>query len=139
VHAAHQPGPRPRRQWNALVKRGDTDGEAQGRHVDNGIGVLERRGSPTAGGVPEPKSDLDTGGVGDDNVVHGLDRLVFVQLHEAIDRKSRLRQHLIALAVKALPPAHRLRGVCLWVALAVAVLTCSLGVFGGFSGAGLLG
>ena len=46
---------------------------------------------------------------------------------------------LIALAVKALPPAHRLRGVYLWVVIAISVLTCGLGVFGGFSGAGLLG
>jgi hypothetical protein len=46
---------------------------------------------------------------------------------------------LIALAIKALPPAHRLRGVYLWVLLIVTVLTCALGVFGGFSGAGLLG
>jgi Mn2+/Fe2+ NRAMP family transporter len=46
---------------------------------------------------------------------------------------------LIALAAKALPPAHRLRGVYLWVVIAVATLTCGLGVFGGFSGAGLLG
>jgi len=46
---------------------------------------------------------------------------------------------LIALAVKALPHAHRLRGVYLWVVLIVSVLTCALGVFGGFSGAGLLG
>jgi len=46
---------------------------------------------------------------------------------------------LIALAVKALPHAHRLRGWYLWAVLVVAVLTCALGVFGGFSGAGLLG
>jgi len=46
---------------------------------------------------------------------------------------------LIALAIKALPHAHRLRGAYLWVVLIVAVLTCALGVFGGFSGAGLLG
>jgi NRAMP (natural resistance-associated macrophage protein)-like metal ion transporter len=46
---------------------------------------------------------------------------------------------LIALAVKALPRAHRLRGWYLWLVLIVAVLTCALGVFGGFSGAGLLG
>jgi Mn2+/Fe2+ NRAMP family transporter len=45
---------------------------------------------------------------------------------------------LIALAVRALPRAHRLRGVYLWVVLAVSVLTCGLGVFGGLSGAGLL-
>ncbi len=46
---------------------------------------------------------------------------------------------LIALAVKALPHAHRLRGWYLWAVLVVAALTCALGVFGGFSGAGLLG
>ena len=46
---------------------------------------------------------------------------------------------LIALARRALPPAHRLRGAYLWVVLAVAAVTCALGVFGGFSGAGLLG
>jgi NRAMP (natural resistance-associated macrophage protein)-like metal ion transporter len=46
---------------------------------------------------------------------------------------------LIALAMKALPRAHRLRGWYLWVVLIVSVLTCALGVFGGFSGAGLLG
>jgi NRAMP (natural resistance-associated macrophage protein)-like metal ion transporter len=46
---------------------------------------------------------------------------------------------LIALAIKALPHAHRLRGWYLWTVLIVAVLTCALGVFGGFSGAGLLG
>ena len=46
---------------------------------------------------------------------------------------------LIALAVKALPRAHRLRGWYLWLVLIVAGLTCALGVFGGFSGAGLLG
>jgi Mn2+/Fe2+ NRAMP family transporter len=45
---------------------------------------------------------------------------------------------LIALAVKALPRAHRLRGVYLWVVVAVAVVTCGLGVFGGLSGAGLV-
>ena len=46
---------------------------------------------------------------------------------------------LIALAMKALPRAHRLRGWYLWLVLIVATLTCALGVFGGFSGAGLLG
>jgi Mn2+/Fe2+ NRAMP family transporter len=45
---------------------------------------------------------------------------------------------LIALAVKALPRAHSLRGVYLWVVVAVAVVTCALGVFGGLSGAGLV-
>ena len=46
---------------------------------------------------------------------------------------------LIALAVKALPPAHRLRGPYLWLVLAVSALTCARGVFGGVSGLGLLG
>jgi Mn2+/Fe2+ NRAMP family transporter len=45
---------------------------------------------------------------------------------------------LIALAVKALPRSHRLGGWYLWVVLAVAGLTCALGVFGGLSGAGLV-
>jgi Mn2+/Fe2+ NRAMP family transporter len=45
---------------------------------------------------------------------------------------------LIALAVKALPRAHRLRGAYLWVVLGVSAATCALGVFGGFSWAGLL-
>ena len=45
---------------------------------------------------------------------------------------------LIALAVKALPRAHRLQGVYLWIVVAVATITCALGVFGGLSGAGLV-
>jgi Mn2+/Fe2+ NRAMP family transporter len=45
---------------------------------------------------------------------------------------------LIALAVKALPRAHRLRGWYLWLVVAVATVTCALGVFGGLSGAGLV-
>jgi NRAMP (natural resistance-associated macrophage protein)-like metal ion transporter len=45
---------------------------------------------------------------------------------------------LIALAVRALPRAHRLRGAYLWLVLTVSALTCALGVFGGLSGAGLL-
>jgi Mn2+/Fe2+ NRAMP family transporter len=44
---------------------------------------------------------------------------------------------LIALAARALPPAHRLRGWYLWLVVAVATVTCLLGVFGGLSGAGL--
>ncbi len=44
---------------------------------------------------------------------------------------------LIALAMRALPRAHRLRGPYLWVVLVVSALTCALGVFGGLSGAGL--
>ena len=45
---------------------------------------------------------------------------------------------LIALAVRALPPAHRLRGLYFWVVVTVATITCLLGVFGGLSGAGLV-
>jgi Mn2+/Fe2+ NRAMP family transporter len=45
---------------------------------------------------------------------------------------------LIALAVKALPRAYRLRGAYLWIVVAVATITCALGVFGGLSGAGLV-
>jgi len=45
---------------------------------------------------------------------------------------------LIALAVKALPKEVRLRGWYLWLVIAVASLTCLLGVFGGFSGIGLV-
>ena len=45
---------------------------------------------------------------------------------------------LIALCVRALPPAVRLRGTYLWVVIVVVGLTTVLGVFGGFSGAGLL-
>jgi Mn2+/Fe2+ NRAMP family transporter len=41
---------------------------------------------------------------------------------------------LVALAVKALPPEHRLRGGYLWVVLAVVALTSGLGVYGGLSG-----
>ncbi len=46
---------------------------------------------------------------------------------------------LIALAMHALPRAHRLRGWYLWLVVAVSAATCALGVFGGLSGAGLLG
>ena len=45
---------------------------------------------------------------------------------------------LIALAIKALPGAYRLRGAYLWVVVTVATVTCALGVFGGLSGAGLV-
>ena len=45
---------------------------------------------------------------------------------------------LIALAVRALPAAHRLRGWYLWVVIVVVGLTTALGVFGGLSGAGLM-
>jgi Mn2+/Fe2+ NRAMP family transporter len=46
---------------------------------------------------------------------------------------------LIALAVKALPPAHRLRGVYLWVVVLASAVTCVLGVCGGCFGTGLFG
>ncbi len=42
---------------------------------------------------------------------------------------------LIALAVRALPEAVRLRGVYLWLVLAIAAVTCAFGVFGGVMGA----
>ena len=42
---------------------------------------------------------------------------------------------LILLSVRALPPAHRLRGAYLWLVVAVATLTCALGVWGGIAGA----
>jgi NRAMP (natural resistance-associated macrophage protein)-like metal ion transporter len=45
---------------------------------------------------------------------------------------------LIALAVRALPPAQRLRGRYLWVVLVVSAVTTAFGVFGGFQGVGLL-
>lgn len=41
---------------------------------------------------------------------------------------------LVALAVRALPPAHRLRGWYRWLVMAVVVLTSALGVYGGISG-----
>ncbi len=44
---------------------------------------------------------------------------------------------LIALAVKALPPAHRLRGPYLWVVIAVSSVTALFGVFGGLQGVGM--
>jgi NRAMP (natural resistance-associated macrophage protein)-like metal ion transporter len=44
---------------------------------------------------------------------------------------------LIALAVRALPHAHRLRGVYLWVVVIVSFVTCAVGVVGGFAGSGL--
>jgi Mn2+/Fe2+ NRAMP family transporter len=46
---------------------------------------------------------------------------------------------LIALAIKALPPTRRLRGGYLWLVVIVSTVTCTLGLFCGFSGAGLLG
>jgi len=45
---------------------------------------------------------------------------------------------LVALAVRALPEAVRLKGWYLWVVVAVASATCLLGVFGGLSGLGLV-
>jgi NRAMP (natural resistance-associated macrophage protein)-like metal ion transporter len=45
---------------------------------------------------------------------------------------------LVALAVKALPPEHRLRGKYLWVVIAACALTTGLGVYGGLTGSGWL-
>jgi Mn2+/Fe2+ NRAMP family transporter len=45
---------------------------------------------------------------------------------------------LIALARRALPQAHRLRGGYYAVVIAVSAVTCAMGVFGAFSGVGLL-
>jgi len=45
---------------------------------------------------------------------------------------------LIALCVRALPEPVRLRGTYFWVVVVVVGLTTILGIFGGFSGAGLL-
>ncbi len=45
---------------------------------------------------------------------------------------------LIALAIFGLPGERRLRGWYMWVVIVVAGLTTALGVFGGFSGAGLV-
>ena len=41
---------------------------------------------------------------------------------------------LVALSLRALPPAVRLRGWYLWVVVVVSVITCGLGVWGGVSG-----
>jgi Mn2+/Fe2+ NRAMP family transporter len=41
---------------------------------------------------------------------------------------------LVALAFKALPPEHRLRGPYAWVVVVVSVVTAGLGVYGGISG-----
>lgn len=41
---------------------------------------------------------------------------------------------LVALAFKALPAEHRLRGPYAWLVLAVAILTAGLGVYGGITG-----
>ena len=45
---------------------------------------------------------------------------------------------LIALSIRALPRDVALRGPYKWIVIAVAGVTTALGVFGGFSGAGLL-
>ncbi|MBW4052858.1 MAG: divalent metal cation transporter [Proteobacteria bacterium] len=45
---------------------------------------------------------------------------------------------LVALAFKALPPEHRLRGPYAWLVVAVTVLTAGLGVYGGITGSLLL-
>jgi Mn2+/Fe2+ NRAMP family transporter len=45
---------------------------------------------------------------------------------------------LIVLARRALPRAHRLRGAYYVAVIAVCAVTCAMGVFGGFSGVGLL-
>ena len=45
---------------------------------------------------------------------------------------------LVALAIKALPPHIRLRGVYRWVVVITSTVTALFGVFGGLSGAGLL-
>jgi hypothetical protein len=41
---------------------------------------------------------------------------------------------LIALANRALPGPHRLRGWYLWLVIAVSGVTCALGVVGGVGG-----
>jgi len=42
---------------------------------------------------------------------------------------------LVLLAMKALPPEHRLRGIYAWIVIAISLLTAGLGVYGGISGA----
>lgn len=44
---------------------------------------------------------------------------------------------LVALAFKALPPEHRLKGSYAWIVVAVSVLTAGLGVYGGLTGVNL--
>ncbi len=44
---------------------------------------------------------------------------------------------LVALAFKALPPEHRLKGPYAWVVVAVSLLTAGLGVYGGLTGINL--
>ena len=41
---------------------------------------------------------------------------------------------LVLLAIRALPPEHRLRGIYRWVVIAVSALTAGLGVYGGLTG-----
>ncbi len=43
---------------------------------------------------------------------------------------------LIALALRALPPPHRLSGAWLWVVVLVSVVTCTMGVLSAVSGVG---
>ena len=45
---------------------------------------------------------------------------------------------LVALAMKALPPEHRLRGTYLWVVITISALTAGLGVYAGISGTSIL-
>lgn len=44
---------------------------------------------------------------------------------------------LVALAFRALPPEHRLKGPYAWVVVAVALITAGLGVYGGITGVNL--
>jgi len=46
---------------------------------------------------------------------------------------------LIALARRALPDPQRLRGAYFVLLIAICAVTCAIGVFGAFFGAGLLG
>ncbi len=45
---------------------------------------------------------------------------------------------LVALAFRALPAEHRLKGLYAWVVVAIALLTAGLGVYGGITGTRLL-
>jgi Mn2+/Fe2+ NRAMP family transporter len=45
---------------------------------------------------------------------------------------------LVALAFRALPPEHRLKGAYAWVVVAIALLTAGLGVYGGITGTNFL-
>ena len=42
---------------------------------------------------------------------------------------------LVALAFRALPPEHRLKGLYAWIVVGVALITAGLGVYGGITGA----